>query len=241
LVCRGDLTLKYTEEQKHKYKSEADTLAHNAMCDGLRKIDPKIPIVSEENAVYVPVGKRYWLVDPLDGTASFIQGFNGFVTQAALVVDGKPVLSAVYAPVFNNLYYAELGKGAFVNGTRMFSSQAPAMSMVDCFPEPEGLSLEIYDRMRLLFYSECGSFGLKICRIADGTDDVLVKDVLVENWDIAAPQLILEEAGGVMTDLQGDRIRYTGEGTHNGIIVANTAATHREIVGCLQQIKRRNA
>lgn len=97
-----------------QFKARADTMAHDALSSRLRTIDPAIPVLSEEDPESILLGRpdRYWLIDPIDGTASYAHGFPGYVTQAALLTDGRPVLSAVYAPEPDVGYAAVHGLGA---------------------------------------------------------------------------------------------------------------------------------
>ncbi len=220
------------EESPHKFRSPADAIAHKLLTKKLSGLSQKIPIISEENSkswVY-PRPNKYWLIDPLDGTASFVQGYPGFVTQVALMEDAIPVLSAVYAPAFRQLYVAELGKGAFDNGQRMSVCAKPATSIIDCFLTPQGITKKLYDRLGLRFYTECGSIGLKICRVASGWQDIFVKDVVLHDWDIAPGQLILKEAGGFIYDVDSNLLRYDKDNyTQNGIIAVNTQETASRI------------
>ena len=104
--------------EKTQFKSEADTMAEKIILNSLRKITPNLPIMTEEDVGSHTLNRdaRYWLVDPLDGTASYCEGYSGFVTQIALMDNHVPVLSAVYAPVSDCMYIAELASGARLNG-----------------------------------------------------------------------------------------------------------------------------
>ena len=89
--------------------------------------------------------------------------------------------------------------GAYKNGSRLPNVKSPSTTLIDNYPEPRGIAAKLFDKMALEQYVESGSLGLKICRIAEGSADIFVKDVLVKDWDLAAPELILHEAGGILT------------------------------------------
>lgn len=215
-------------DSPHKCKARVDALAHEELFGRLNALNPRLPIISEEDTDSHVSGRpsRYWLIDPLDGTASYIKGYDGFVTQVALMVDDKPQLAAVYAPVFDQLYTAERGHYAFLNHRMLFVNQRPATTLIDSFPKMTGAVLSAYEHLRLARYVECGGISLKVCRVASGSADVFFKKVVVWNWDVAAPQLVLEEAGGVFTDGWGLPVTYRGNYWVSGLVATNTRATH---------------
>lgn len=204
-----------------QFKAEVDQLAHSALTERLGRITPDIPIISEEDKVLL-VEKRpkcYWIIDPIDGTASFVNGFNGFVTQVALIEDHRPSMAVIYAPLLELLYTAQRGKGSFLNGKslQITTGREPKI-LIDNYPKPQGITYNLYKELNFSKYIECGSISLKICKVADGTADVFFKNVTVRDWDLAAPQLVMEEAGGVLRDSNGEEIRYNGDYTHDGVI-----------------------
>ncbi len=234
----GQLLLEWRErgmfdgawEAPHKFKAVVDGMAHEALCERLNSLSPRLIIISEEDK-HSWVNRRprqYWMIDPLDGTSSYVQGYNGFVTQVALMVDNRPYISAVYAPIYKQLYTGEIGNGAYLNGSKLIVAKTPVTTLIDNFPEPRGSVLSMYNTMKLTHYVECGGIALKMCRIADGTADVFFKEVVIHNWDTAAPQLILEEAGGIVTDGHGIPITYRGEYWITGLVATNTVETHHQ-------------
>lgn len=222
-----------------QYKAEVDVMAHKYLCHELHRLMPDIPVLSEEEPETFkherPV--RYWLIDPIDGTASFVQGFDGFVTQIALIDNNVPMIAAVYAPVFEELFIAERGRGAYCNERQLLIHNSTVFrSIIDNYPEPQGICKRIYNDFAIDNYIESGSIALKICRIADKTADLFVKDVVVRDWDLAAPHLILEEAGGWITYLDGESLHYRGSVEHNGIIASSSKDKCEKIVKWNKQI-----
>jgi 3'(2'), 5'-bisphosphate nucleotidase len=211
----------------------ADAWAHETLYACLQRVEPRLPIVSEENEASKCEIRpaRYWLIDPIDGTASFVEGYSGFVVQAALMIEHVPVLAVVFAPALDRCYVAERGGGAFVNGKRMMASPVyPPRSLVDNYPTPRGIALEAYNALSFRKYVESGSIGLKICMVAEGTADVFFKNVTVRDWDLAAPHRVLMEAGGMLTDMDGQDIPYTGPYERHGLVAALHSQSHADLL-----------
>jgi len=205
-------------------KAVADRRAHDYLINQLNNQWPNIPVISEEDVKAQKAHRpdEYWLIDPIDGTASFCNGFDGFVTQIALMRKCRPVLAVVHAPALNLTYTASSEGPARCNNNPISVTTSPGkkrLIIIDNYPEPRGITKILYDAIGCDGYVESGSLGLKICRIADNTADIFFKDVPVRDWDIGAPQLILERAGGSLTDAHGHKIPYEGEYEHTGLIV----------------------
>ena len=165
--------------------------------------------VSEEDAGS-QTGERpdaYWLIDPIDGTRSFVEGSSpGFVTQVALMRHGVPVEAAVFCPPLDLLYTARRGAGAALNGSRLSLDQTPGLAkLIDNYPQPREIAAAVVEAFGIPDYIKPGSIGLKICRIADGTADLFVKDVVVRDWDVAPGPA--HTTGGRR---RADRIERTG-------------------------------
>ena len=193
-------------------KTKADLKAHSLLVDELSAIDPAIPVMSEEypDSWKLIEKDRYFIIDPIDGTASFAGGFPGFVTQVALIEEKRPTLAAIFAPEFGQLFTAILSKGAFLNGDQIhISSPDRWNTIIDNYPEPRGVTAEAFKNLHLKTYIECGSISLKICKVAEGAADLFFKNILVRNWDIAAPHLVITESGGVLLDIWGKAYDYS--------------------------------
>lgn len=215
-----------------QYKAAADLVVDESLRTELRRI-ADIAIVSEEDVDSQSECRpqEYWLIDPIDGTASFAHGFPGFVCQAALIREGVPQLSGVYAPALDKLYMAVRGEGATVNGcpmqVRTVSRQR--LTLVDNYPQPRGVANHLFRDLHCTDYLESGSIGLKICLVAEGVADVFVKDVRVRDWDVAAPHLVLQEAGGLLTQFTGQSFDYSGSYEKHGLVVVSSAELLHEI------------
>ncbi len=205
-----------------QYHAKADRWAHEMICAGLAKLPDRFPVLSEEaeSGEFDLARGPCWLIDPIDGTASYTEGFPGYVTQIALMENGRPVLAVVYAPATDEMFVAKRGAGAFKNGNRLPAKTSSHLTLIDNYPEPRGVAAAIYRDLAFAEYLESGSLGLKICRVAEGACDAFVKDIRVRDWDVAAPELILSEVIGRLTDRFGQRLTYTGNGAHEGLVAA---------------------
>ncbi len=224
------------EWQGAQLKTEADREAHYALSSALIALR-ELPVLSEEDPASHtdPRPDRYWLIDPIDGTASLAGGFDGFVTQAALMENGEPVLASVYAPALDRLYSSEKGGGAFCNGEPIHvSTDENRLILVDNYPEPRGTAIQMMVDLACTGYMESGSISLKICRVADGSADLFFKDIVVRDWDVGAPMLILQEAGGVFTMVDGKPYPFGGDLEKTGLIAARDPGLCQKTSSILQ-------
>jgi len=207
-----------------QFKAVADNVAHDFLVLALSDKFPGVSVVSEEGVDPMAVYEGdHFIIDPIDGTASFAHGFDGWVTQIAYISEGVPVMAGIYAPASNEYFSATRNEGAYCNGQRLNVENYTRKNacLIDNYPQPQGVALELMLALNFKKYLESGSISLKICRIADGGADLFVKDMTPRDWDLAAPMLILAEAGGVITDVEGKAFRLGSKGrSHQGIIAA---------------------
>lgn len=226
------------------YKTEADRQAHDQISRGLIQLFPSIEIVSEENSSHDHARpSEYWLIDPIDGTASWYHGFSGFVTQAAYIEHGKPLFGVVHAPLLSKTWTAVHGKGAYLNGKRLSKlAKADRLIVTDNSPVPHGISQYIIARLGATGYLESGSLGLKTVLVAEGSADLFVKDVCVRDWDIAPAAVILQEVGGSLSRLDGSPYVFSGSyEKHGGFIVARDQSLLSEVIRVLGPAKNNRA
>lgn len=193
--------------------TEADLASQEALAQALPKICPG-PIVAEEmtpeqQAEYWLAGDEgLWCVDPIDGTSNFVHGLPYFAVSVALMRKGRSVLGVVYDPLADEVFYAEKGGGAFLNGERLpIREQVPhlrnAMAQVDFKRLPERLSRELVAAPPYSSQRNFGASTLEWCYVAAGRFDVYLHGGQ-KLWDYAAGSLILEESGGLMATLKQD-------------------------------------
>lgn len=196
----------------------ADLAAHRCIVDGLARITPDIPVLSEESAHEVPTGQRrqwsrLWLVDPLDGTREFIKRNGEFTVNIALIEDGIAVFGVVQAPVTGVCWHGGATLGAFRReGERedTLRARSPAtapLRVAASRSHRDAHTQAFIDRMGATEILGMGS-SLKFCRIADGGLDVYPRFGPTSEWDTAAGQCVLEGAGGAVIDPLGRPFRY---------------------------------
>ncbi len=229
--------------QKNNLKTKADEYSHNFLYSSLKKVID-IPILSEEGGIFNE-NKRpdnYWIIDPIDGTRSYFDGFAGWVIQLCLIHNGSKYFSLVHAPMLNETYVAIKDAGAFLNNKRLkkLSNNKLKCSLIDNYPEPRGISKYIFESFRCNNYIEMGSLGLKICKVSAGIANIFVKDVVIRDWDIAPAHLILNEVGGVLTEISGNDYRLSGGIEKNGLIVTDCISNHTKCMSSIHNYKELN-
>lgn len=201
----------------------ADLAAHHIIVAGLQKLNPQFPILSEEAAGIAWEQRqqwhRYWLVDPLDGTKEFIQRNGDFTVNIALIDDGVPVLGVVFAPVLGWLYCGVQGQGAHkytpdtakaLNTAAIAPGQQTLRVVASRNHRGEALDAWIATMQQRFPALDTVSMGssLKICLVAEGRADIYPRLAPTSEWDTAAAQAVLEAAGGVVLDPDGQALRY---------------------------------
>ena len=212
--------------------SEADIAVNDLLESKLRSATPDYGWLSEESADdEARLGKQLvWIVDPIDGTRSYLAGREDWCVSVALVDGASPVLAAVFAPVSDEFFFAGRGGGATRNdvpvhatsGTELdFSRVAGPKPLVQRLSRgPDEITL----------YPRIGSLALRLCRVAEGSLDAAFAGGQSRDWDLAAANLIVQEANGNMTALSGDTILYNRREVTHGVLVAAGRDRHASIV-----------
>ena len=195
--------------------TQADLISHQIISDRLSK-EFSYPILSEESADdAVRLESEYvWIVDPLDGTKEFIAKLDEFTINIALVKRGRPILAAISVPAKNILYYATKGGGAFIehHGQRqgIYCSRVTDLQKAKLSVSRSHLNeqlAQLLEKASILNLIPTGS-ALKYCSIASGETDASLRKTPLMEWDICAADCILTEAGGSITDFQGNQLKY---------------------------------
>ena len=196
--------------------SEADELAHDRLCEGLSRLSP-YPVLSEESVLPSWSERQrwetYWLADPLDGTHHFLGGGDQFAINLALIHQHQPVLGMIYAPADDHCYFAERGQGAY---EQVGAGQPNPLRCAKAMPEDYQLvvghrcDLSHFARLHALPSRRVTRLAsaLKFCTIAAGQADIYPRIGPVSEWDVAAGQCILTEAGGKVLDFKGQVLQY---------------------------------
>ena len=225
--------------------SVADRRASEIIVAGLQESFPTDKIISEE----LPPGPgtidalRKWLVDPIDGTKDYIRGEDGYSVMIGLLVGGRPSVGVVYQPSLDRMFYATPA-GAFVHHEgqtrRLAVSAIASASQIRLVASKSHRSAELDKVKQSLGIDNelnVGSVGVKLCLIAMGVRDLYVNPAAkTKAWDTCAPEAILVQAGGRLSDLHGGPIEYTGELAHHRGLVASNGLVHDEVVAKLSPL-----
>ncbi len=220
----------YSREFAVEWKSDAspvtaaDLAAHAVIIEGLARISPGVPVLSEEDSE-VPWGERsrwrsYWLVDPLDGTREFVKRNGEFTVNIALIEAHRPVLGVVHAPALARSAWARQGVGAFhrngvagvVETLHVAPRSAPPWRVMGSRSHRDSDTARFLDAYGPTEVTPLGS-SLKFVELAAGVADVYVRLGSTSEWDTAAGQCVLECAGGAVVDLDGRRLGYNARDT----------------------------
>ena len=235
------------EEKKNKTPvTEADMAIHHFLMEKLSAYN--YPILSEEDVENFDRGdaEHMWIVDPLDGTSDFIQKTGDFSILIGLIYNDEPVLGVVYEPAKDTIYFAEKNKGAYMchsrengNPEKISVSDKNNFSDMTILLSRNHLmdsDIALCENLSIEKQKKRGSTS-KMCVIARGDAEIYVNtsDRTAE-WDTCAVQIILEEAGGKITDMNGERLVYGKENplNLNGFIASN-GISHNEIVSAIKK------
>lgn len=191
--------------------TDADRNAEKIIVETLRSHFPDHGFLAEESGATRRDSEYCWIIDPLDGTTNFAHGLPIFCTSIALEVRGDIVLGVVYDPMRNELFRAEKGNGAYLNDSRIEVSRTSRLAeslLVTGFPynvrsNPRN-AIQHFSQflIRTRAVRRLGSAALDLCYVAAGRFDGFW-EVFLNPWDMAAGVLLVQEAGGVFTDLEG--------------------------------------
>ena len=222
----------------------ADRTASKIIVEGISKAFPVDAILSEEetdDAENRLMGKRVWMIDPIDGTWGFIKKDGDFGVQIGLTENGEVTLGVVFLPVHDQLFFAVKNEGTFlienddkpkrlrVSGKTNFTQMNLASSRNHRSPRMHRIIKDFGIRREI----QRGSVGLKVGLIAEQICDLYIHlSPRTKFWDTCAPQIILEEAGGQMTDVFGALLRYDLRDVqnHNGVLASNGAAHEKAVL-----------
>jgi myo-inositol-1(or 4)-monophosphatase len=221
-----------SEKAQNDWVSAADRASESEIAAYLANCTPGFGLLAEEGGASGTVGTR-WVVDPLDGTANFVRRFPHFAVSVALVVDGRSELGAVYDPMRDETYAAARGGGATCNGRPLEVSGRASLAgafLATGFPFRVHRHIDVYLALfREVFLAagalrRPGAAALDLVHTAAGIFDGFFEFCL-SPWDLAAGTLIVEEAGGVVTNLDGDL-----DVVSHGNVIAATPRVHTELL-----------
>ncbi|HQP25190.1 MAG TPA: inositol monophosphatase family protein [Smithellaceae bacterium] len=248
LARKSGALLKEKFSQKHQihYKgeinlvTEADQMSEALIIEAINRNFPEHGILSEESPAIAGAGKMRWIVDPLDGTTNYAHGFPVFCVSIALENDGKVVMGVIYDPMREELFSAVRGKGAYLNGKKLSVSSIRDISrslLATGFPydirESRENNLDYFNRMAVNVQAirRAGAAALDLAYLAAGRFDGFW-ELKLKPWDTAAGCLMVEEAGGRISDIKGDRWHL-----QSANILASNGFIHEQMIKILQNVE----
>ena len=218
--------------------TSSDIAVQKRLCESLERILPGCGFICEENDVFDPDKEFVWIIDPIDGTANYARGWGECAISVALTQGTDILMGIIYSPGRNELYYAEKGKGAFCNGKRITTSDRTFEDGILCSAlstyrkQFSGVCSDII----MDTYRQCndirrfGAASVEFGFLAKGLCE-LYFEIRLQPWDYAAGILLIREAGGVITNLDGDQPSFSGPDL---VCAANNAGNHARLLGIIR-------
>jgi fructose-1,6-bisphosphatase/inositol monophosphatase family enzyme len=239
LRSAGQILLRFPREKlktksyiDENLKSNIDEVVNDYILNGLQKLT-KFPIISEEDSTHTSGSRpeQYFLIDPLDGTRSYVEGFSTYATQIAFIQGREVAKSFIYIPALDEFFSASLNQGSFLNGRRLQPCRLKEpFAITDNYKEPTELISAIMKKSTIKVYIEAGSLAYKMCSVAKQTAQVFIKETRIADWDIAPAKLILEEIGANVSLLSGDEYRLEGNLRKKNLLVTSNEDIKRYIL-----------
>lgn len=236
--------LHFRRFQRVEYKgkinpvSEVDKLCEKAISEIILDSFPEHDLLTEESFFKGKGSPWKWIVDPLDGTTNYIHGFPFYCVSVGLEVDGRMDLGVVYDPLLDELFHAERGKGAYLNGNPICVSRTEDLErslLGTGFPYDVREHIDFYLRYFRQFMIKSfairrpGSAALDLCYVAAGRLDGFW-ELKLHSWDVAAGSLMIAEAGGKVTDFQGRPFSI-----YDGELLASNGQIHEQMLKIMNE------
>lgn len=239
IIQAGKIILSAHSNENHMHSKSGtanfvtkyDVMVQDYLYEKLDKLIPNVNFIGEEsdtnNMAKLADGYSF-IIDPIDGTTNFIHNYGHSSISVALAKDGKIITGIVYDPYKNELFFAEINNGAYLNRKLIHVSERPLCDSLICFgssPYYRELADSTFDLLKLLYLNardirRSGSAALDLCYVACGRCD-LFYELLLSPWDYAAGSLIISEAGGVITAMDGQAVPFDSD---SSVLAANKIA-----------------
>jgi myo-inositol-1(or 4)-monophosphatase len=214
----------------------ADLAIDAYLSERLRAFGPDTGWLSEESVDHPDrlLHGQAWVVDPIDGTRGFMAGGDEWVVSLALVEDGRPILAVILRPATGDLYEATRGGGAFRNGRRLAVADGP-LDSVRLFTGPQKILRALALEMpRAEWLRSSPSLALRMARLAEGAIDTALVKAGAYDWDLAAADLILSEAGGRLTTSEGAPLLYNQPRVRHSDLIGAGPRRHAALLSAIQ-------
>jgi myo-inositol-1(or 4)-monophosphatase len=226
---RGPLK-SWTKGEGDSPVSEADIASNDLLHRHLVEAGDGWLSEESENDPTRLAARRVWVVDPIDGTRAFIAGREDWSVSAALVVDGRPTVAALFAPATDELFLATVGGGATRNGSAIRASSGGSLEGARVGGPKRMLERIVSSGTRIVPMPRVHSLALRLARVAHSELDAAVAGGNGHDWDLAAADLLVHEAGGVMTALDGQVLIYNRPDPVHSVLIAAGRGRHAALV-----------
>ena len=228
--------LKSWNKDNYSPVSEADIAVNEFLQERLRDPQGKIGWLSEETEDDAErlQAKRIWVIDPIDGTRAYIGGLSDWSISTALVEDGRPIVSVLYAPVDGEMFVAVAGRGATLNDNPIRISEGEVDGARIAGPAGYLRRLQAIEP-RFFPHPKIHSLALRFARVAHGALDAAFASANAHDWDLAAADLLVHEAGGALTTFAGQTITYNQPQPTHPPLVAAGPTRHAALLALVQQ------
>ena len=210
--------------------TEADIAVNDLLHQRLTALCPGAGWLSEETAEIPSSTTLMWIVDPIDGTRAFISGRADWSISVALVEDGRPLVAALYAPVSEEIFLAARGTGATLNGTPIKANEGDGLRGAKIAGPKRYLDRFSSLAEGTLAQPKVHSLALRLARVAQGALDAAFSSRGSHDWDLAAADLLVHEAGGALTDFTGRPLKYSGSQAVHGALIAAGQPRHDALI-----------
>lgn len=219
------------------YVTQVDTDIQSFLARELESRFPAIQFLGEEEGLHEMSGDTYWILDPIDGTTNLIHDYQHSVVSLALYEKGEITLGVVYDPFREDVYHAQKGKGSFLNGSPIHVSETEVLGetiiTVGTSPYDRELADKNFQRIRRVFdraqdIRRTGTAAMDLAYVACGRTGGFFEPRL-SPWDFAAGMLLVQEAGGTVTNFEGEPLGFLKRGS----VVASNGKIHEELRGLL--------
>jgi myo-inositol-1(or 4)-monophosphatase len=244
VVEAGELAFSMLNKGVRSWKKEFDSPVTDAdiavdalLRERLHAVAPAYGWQSEESAGRIDQAhRRRWVVDPIDGTRSFIKKLPDWSIAAALVERGRPIVAVVHAPMTDEMFLAVAGSGATRNGKPIAASTATSLSAARITGPRSTVDALLKTGTRFEIVPRIHSLALRFARVASGEVDVALASARSRDWDLAAADLLVHEAGGVLSTDAGTKLVYDRPDMEHPPLVAAGGAIHPMLVALLGKI-----
>ncbi|HEX3501779.1 MAG TPA: 3'(2'),5'-bisphosphate nucleotidase CysQ [Xanthobacteraceae bacterium] len=226
----------WTKGEAQSPVSEADIAADNLLRERLGTISPDIAWLSEESVDDAArlEARHVWVVDPIDGTRAYIGGLPDWAVSVALVEDARPVLACLYAPALDEFFAARAGGGATRNGAPIAASRGSGIENARIAGPRKLMERLAAIAPPFATMPRGHSLALRLTRVAQGIFDAAIAGGSSHDWDLAAADLLVHEAGGTLAPVGGGSVTYNRPVPRHGTLVAAGRDRHAALMRLLR-------